>query len=152
VNKLAYFVQADGRTEIDHPDIEECMAGTLRTDVFAMLDAISSGRKAEAMTLLENSFAGGENVFRLLSLFTGHFEIMLGWKELSPQGLSSAQITKALGERSEWRVNKLGGYARRIDEGQLKAALGLLYDIERNVKSGDIKGDDALRIFMAGLY
>ena len=125
------------------------MPGILRTDVFAMLDAISSGNKAQAVGLLENSLAGGESVFRLLSLFTGHFEIMLGYKELSAAGHSSPKITQILGERSEWRVKKLGGFAHHFDNAKLKWIVGRLYDTERDIKSGDIPERLALTVLLA---
>ena len=147
--KLASFVLAEGRDEVSNRDIEECLPGVLRTDVFAMLDAISSGRKPEAVRLLENSLAAGENAFRLLSLFTGHFEIMLGFKELSAAGHSSNEITRILGERSKWRVEKLGGFARRLDKGKLEFILGRLYDMERQIKSGDIQEHLALTVLLA---
>ena len=147
--KLSSFVLADERNVITHEDLEECIPGILRTDIFAMLDAISAGRKAEAVRLLENSLAGGESVFRLLSLFTGHFEIMLGCKELSAEGHSPAKITKLLGERSEWRVKKLGGFAHRFDTKKLQWILGRLYDTERNIKSGDIPERLALTVLLA---
>ncbi len=147
--KTASFVLSEGRTTIEHADIEECLPGVLRTDVFAMLDAISAGRKAEAVNLLENALAGGENVFRLLSLFTGHFEIMHGYKELSAEGRSPAEITKILGERSDWRVKKLGGFARRFDAEKLEWILGRLYRLERDIKSGDLPEKLALTLLLA---
>jgi len=149
VFKLASFVLAEDRKVIKHTDIEECMPDILRTDVFAMLDAISSDRKADAVRLLENSLAGGESVFRLLSLFTGHFEIMLGYKELSAEGHSPMAITQILGERSDWRVKKLGGFANRFDVSKLMWIVGRLYDIERDIKSGDIPERLALTILLA---
>ena len=147
--KLASFILAEERKEVSHRDIEECLPGILRTDVFAMLDAISSGRKADAIRLLENSLAGGESAFRLLSLFTGHFEIMLGFKELSAQGRKPMEITKILGERSDWRVKKLGGFAQRFETEKLKSILGRLYDTERQIKSGDIRDRYALTVLLA---
>lgn len=147
--KIASFVLAEGRTGITHADLEECLPGILRTDVFAMLDAISSGRKADAVRLLENSLAGGESVFRLLSLFTGHFEIMLGYKELSAEGHSPKVITQKLGERSDWRVKKLGGFAVRFEQEKLEWILSRLYGMERDIKSGDLPERLALTVLLA---
>ena len=147
--KLSSFAISEGRTDISHKDLEECMPGILRTDVFAMLDAISLGKKAEAVQLLENSLAGGESAFRLLSLFTGHFEIMLGYRELSAEGHNAKEITKIMGERSDWRVKKLGGFAQRFDLENLKFILGQLYDMERQIKSGDIRERHALTVLLA---
>ena len=147
--KIASSALAEGRPNVFHRDLEECMPGVLRTDVFAMLDAISSGRKAEAVGLLENSLAAGENVFRLLSLFTGHFEIMLGFKELSAMGHTAKEITALLGERSDWRVEKLGRFSHRFDTEKLEFILGRLYDMDRQIKSGNIKDRHALTVLLA---
>ena len=149
VFKTASYALSEGRVVISRQDVEECMPGVLRTDVFAMLDAISSGKKAEAVRLLESSLSEGENVFRLLSLITGHFEIMLGYKELSAQGKQPGEITSILGERSEWRVKRLGGFARRIELSKLKDILMNLYDMERGIKSGDIPERLAFTILFA---
>ena len=149
VFKTASYALAEGREVITQRDVEECLPGVLRTDVFAMLDAISSGKKAEAVRLLESSLSEGENVFRLLSLITGHFEIMLGYKELSAQGKRPGEITSILGERSEWRVKRLGGFAQRIELSKLKDILMNLYDMERSIKSGDISERLAFTVLFA---
>ena len=147
--KLSSYALAEGRTSIAISDINECLPGVLRTDVFAIFDFIGSGRKAEAVRLLENSLAGGESVFRLLSLFTGQFEIMLGYKELNAEGHSISKIAQILGERSDWRVKKLGGLAGRFSKEKLQEILQKLYETERNIKTGDIKDRDALTILFA---
>ena len=150
VYKLVSFALGGGRTAIELSDIEECLESVLRTDVFAMLNAISTGRKAEAIRLLENSLAGGEeNVFRLLSLLTGHFEIMLGYKELSAEGRQPKEIAYILGERSDWRVKKLGGFAQRIKLEKMKEILGRLYETERRIKSGNLPERLALTVLFA---
>ena len=148
--KLAYYVAAEGRKSILLPDLEECLQGFLRTNDFAMLDAISLGKKAEAVRLLENTLTRDENtLFHLLSLYIGHFEIMLGYKELSATGLSSSQITTTIGQSSEWRVKKLGDFAQRFDKNKLEWILSRLYEMDRDVKSGDIKARDALTVLIA---
>ena len=148
--RLAYYVAAEGRTEVTLSDVEECLPGILHTDDFAMLDAISLGKKAEAIRLLENALAQDEDtMFLLLALFIGHFEIMLGYKELSSAGMNTNEITSALGQRSEWRVRKLGGYAQRFEKRKLEWILGRLYETDSDVKSGNILPRDALTVLLA---
>jgi DNA polymerase-3 subunit delta len=151
IYKIASSTLSKGQDVATQEDVEECLPEILRTDVFSMLDAVSSGRKAEAIKLLESSITGGENVFRLLSLITGHFEIMLGYKELNARGHKPGEITKILGERSDWRVKKLGGYAMRFNEDTLRRILVKLYDMERNIKSGDISERLAFTVLFAGI-
>jgi DNA polymerase-3 subunit delta len=147
--KIAAFALAAGRTEITGSDLDECMPDILRTDAFAMLDSISSGRKGKAIELLESSLASGESAFRLLSLIIGHFEIMLGYKELRMQGHGVPEIVRILGERSDWRVKKLGGFAERFSETDLRHTLRSLYDAEKNIRSGDIPEKLALTLIFA---
>jgi len=149
VLKLTSYALAEGRTTVTQSDLEECLESMLRTDVFAMLDAISSGKKAVAVRLLENSLASGENVFRLLSLFTGHFEIMLGCSELGAEGHTPKEITQMLGEKSPWRVNKLMGFAQRFETAKLQDILLRLYETEKNIKSGNIHEKLALTVLLA---
>jgi DNA polymerase-3 subunit delta len=148
--KTAAFALANGRTEITEADLQECLPDILHTDVFAMLDAVSSGRKGKAIELLENSLAPNESeVFRLLSLIIGHFEIMLGYKELRTQGRGVSEIVSTLGERSDWRVKRLGGFAERFSETDLRRILRRLYDTDKNIRSGDIPGRLALTLIFA---
>jgi DNA polymerase-3 subunit delta len=149
--KLAAFALANERAEITEADLAECMPDILRTDVFAMLDTISAGRKGKAIELLENSLASGESVFRLLSLIIGHFEIMLGYKELRTQGHGIQDIVRILGERSDWRVKKLGGFAERFSETDLQRILRQLYDAEKNIRSGNIPERLALTLIFAAI-
>ena len=148
-NKIAAFVLGDGRSEISKSDILECMPDILRTDAFAMLDAISSGRKGKAIELLENSLASGESTFRLIALIIGHFEIMLGYKEMHARGYSLPEIVKHLGERHEWRVKNLGRFSEKFSEETLRKTLSNLYDAERNIRSGNIPDRLALTLVFA---
>ena len=148
--KLVSYAASAGRAEATLSDVEECLSGILRTDDFAMLDAISSGRKADAISLLENVLAAdSEAMFRLLSLLIGHFEIMLGYKELKALGKQLPEITRILGQRSEWRVRKLAGFSEHIDKDKLEWILGRLYETDGDVRSGNIRVRDALTVLMA---
>ena len=147
--KIASFVLGDGRNEVIEADITECMPGVLHADAFAMLDAISSGRKGKAIELLENSLASGESTFRLLSLIIGHFEIMLGYKEMHARGYSLQDIMSILGERYEWRVKNLGRFSDRFAEETLQKTLEKLYATDKNIRSGNIPDRLALTLIFA---
>jgi DNA polymerase-3 subunit delta len=147
--KLGAFVRAEGRGEVTSEDIAECLSGTLQTDVFAVLDAISNGRKAESVRLLENSLALGESPFRLLSLFTGHFEIMLGYKEMQEKGYSPSKMMSVFNMKNDWRLKRLGGFASRFSKEKLRAILHRLYNIDGDIKSGNISDRLALTLLIA---
>jgi len=162
--RLGTFVKSDGRTEITKSDLGQCMNGTLQANIFAMLDAVSTGNKAEAIRQLENSLALGDNEFRLLSSLTSQFEIMLGCREMQEKNKrllaagkpSSAMYTpermmQVLGQKSRWRMDKLAGYAERIPREKLFDVLHRLYGVEVEILSGNISGRLALTALIAGL-
>jgi DNA polymerase-3 subunit delta len=130
-------------------DVAACMGAPLETNVFAMLDAVSAGRKGESLELLRNITSRGENAFGLLALLTGQFEIMLGYRELRDRGASMGEIMKTLGVKSEFRLKKAAGFADRYDADRLARLLHRLYRVDRDIKSGLYGERLALTMFVA---
>ena len=149
IEKLNTFVVSEGRTEVTLHDLNECMETTLQSDVFAMLDAISSNRKADAINLLENSMAQGGNIFGLTALFTGHFEFMLGYKEMSEANYPKAKMMEILGSKSDFRLNKLGRFSEKFTKEELMNILHRFYCIEKDIKSGNINENIALTVLLS---
>jgi len=141
--------KTDGTVVVTLADVAACMGTSIETDVFAMLDAVSSGRKGDAMELLRNITARGENAFGLLALLTGQFEIMLGYRELKDRRISMTEIMGALGVKSEFRLRKAAGFADRYDAGRLADLLHRLYRVDRDIKSGLYGERLALTMFVA---
>ncbi|MDR3225309.1 MAG: hypothetical protein LBT52_03305 [Clostridiales Family XIII bacterium] len=140
---------AAGVITVTLADVVMCMGTSIETDVFAMLDAVSSGRKGDAMELLRNITARGESAFGLLALLTGQFEIMLGYRELKERRASMPQIMSALGVKSEFRLRKAAGFADRYDAGRIADLLHRLYRVDRDIKSGLYGERLALTMFVA---
>jgi DNA polymerase-3 subunit delta len=147
--KTAADGQTGGPVTVTLADVAACMGTSIETDVFAMLDAVSSGRKGDAMELLRNITARGENAFGLLALLTGQFEIMLGYRELKERRASMPQIMDALGVKSEFRLRKAAGFADRYDAGRIADLLHRLYRVDRDIKSGLYGERLALTMFVA---
>jgi DNA polymerase-3 subunit delta len=130
-------------------DVAACMGTSIETDVFAMLDAVSAGRKGDAMELLRNITDRGENTFGLLALLTGQFEIMLGYREMKDRRASMGEIMRALGVKSEFRLRKASGFADRYSAERLAGLLQRLYRVDRDIKSGLYGERLALTMFVA---
>jgi DNA polymerase III delta subunit len=155
-NIAAYAKEAQGESGgsveggvITMADVAACMGTSIETDVFAMLDAVSAGRKGDSLELLRNMTARGENVFGMLALLTGQFEIMLGYKELRARRTSNSDIMKALGVKSEFRLRKAAGFADRYDAKRIAELLRRLYRVDRDIKSGLYDERLALTMFVA---
>jgi DNA polymerase-3 subunit delta len=132
-------------------DVVACMGTSLETDVFAMLDAVSSGRKGDSIELLRNITARGGNAFGLLALMTGQFEIMLGYRELKDRRVPMGEIMKTLGVKSEFRLKKAAGFADRYSAVRITELLHRLYQVDRDIKSGLYNERLALTMFVAGM-
>jgi DNA polymerase-3 subunit delta len=130
-------------------DVAACMGTSIETDVFAMLDAVSSGRKGDAIELIRNITARGESAFGLLALLTGQFEIMLGYREMKDRRAPMGEIMEALGVKSEFRLKKAAGFADRYSAGRLAELLHRLYRVDRDIKSGLYGERLALTMFVA---
>ncbi|MDR1043139.1 MAG: hypothetical protein LBL54_04460 [Clostridiales Family XIII bacterium] len=132
-------------------DVVACMGTSIETDVFAMLDAVSAGRKGDSIELLRNITARGGNAFGLLALLTGQFEIMLGYRELKDRRTPMGEIMKALGVKSEYRLKKAAGFADRYSAERIADLLHRLYQVDRDIKSGLYNERLALTMFVAGM-
>jgi DNA polymerase III delta subunit len=147
--KTAVFVKSEGRSEVAPGDIETCIPPEIGTDVFKMLDALSAGKKAEAVTLLASALALGENAFRLTNLLIGHFEILFACKEMKALGYSIQKMADILSQKSTFRVKKLAPYTDRFTSDRLAAILTRLYSVEKEIRVGNIKEELALITFFA---
>jgi DNA polymerase-3 subunit delta len=130
-------------------DVSACIGTSTETNVFALLDAVSAGRKGDAIELVQNITAGDENVFGLIALLTGQFEIMLGYREIKEQKKSISEIAKALNIKSEWRLKKAAGFADKYQARRLTELLDRLYRVDIDIKSGLYKEGLALTMFVA---
>jgi DNA polymerase-3 subunit delta len=138
-----------GRPDITLADVAACMGSSVEADVFAMLDAVSTGRKGDAIELICNIADRGENTFGLLALLTAQFEIMLGYSELRALGESMSGIMKTLGVNSEYRLRKAADFAVKYTDDRLAELLRRLYRVERDIKSGLYGERLALTMFVA---
>jgi DNA polymerase-3 subunit delta len=151
VAAVAAYARGGGEESVRLADVSACLGVSAETDVFAMLDAVSAGRKGEAMELVQNIAAGAGNAFGMLALLTSQFEIMLGYREMRMQQRSMDEVRKALGVRSAYRLKKAAGFADRYSVERLTELLHRLYRVDRDIKSGLYGERLALTMFIAEL-
>ena len=134
--------------EIRTEDIEASMNGDLNTFVFDFIEALSNGQKEKAFSIMGNLLNSGTNFFQLIALIGNQFELMLEIMELDQEGMNSSQMVKALGMH-EFRVKKAYKVSRKYTIKRLKETLVRLYEIDRNIKNGNIDQRTALELFVA---
>jgi DNA polymerase-3 subunit delta len=146
---IAAYASSAGSGSVSVADVRACLGTSVESDVFAMLDAVSSGNKGRALELAHAITAKNENIFGLLALLTGQFEIMLGCAELKGRGMSMGEMAGALGVKSEYRVRKAAGFANRYSERRLLELTRRLYRVDHDIKSGLYDERLALTMFIA---
>lgn len=149
-NDLRKIIAHSQGEEIIVSDVFSTLAGDAETNVFAMIDAVSKGRKDEAYRLLFNLLGAGENIYMLLSLIASQFETILETKEMSSERKSLAEMQKILGIH-EFRVKKALGFTDRYSIPDLRRILTAIYTVDRNIKTGLTEQNLALEMLVAQL-
>ena len=84
---------------------------------------------------------------QVTSLLTKQFEIMYDALELSSRGMSISQMAKATGV-NEFRFKKAYQAANAYSLSRIKKILVDLYNIDRDIKRGDIDKNVALELLV----
>lgn len=149
VNDIAKTTAHSGE-RITAEDIENTVISGAKRDVFAFTDALSSGKKGDALRILHSLLESGENVFKLLGLICSQYETILSAHEMRSDGMNLAQMKAALGIH-EFRIKKAFGPASRYDGEGLRKVLMKAYEADRNIKTGLTEPETALELFVAGV-
>lgn len=145
IKKIIFHSQGD---EIELTDVLSSISGNVETNVYQMIDAISSNKKDEAFVLLHNILTSGENLYYILAIIIGQFETILEVKELREEGHGLNQIQKVLGIH-EFRVKKAMGFGEKFSKNNVIQTLENLYEVDRNIKNGFIDGTLGLEMIIA---
>lgn len=145
IEKAAAHSQGD---EIQREDVTSAVSGNVDTNVFAMIDALSQGRRDEAFRLLHNLMLFGEKEYRLLALISAQFESILAAREMKEEGKSFEQIRSQL-NLHEFRVKKAVQFAERYSRSHLKVILSKTYQVDEQIKTGLLPAALALELLLA---
>ena len=147
VNDAAKVTALSGE-RITAEDIENAVAGNISRDVFAFSDALTSGRRGEALRMLHSLMEYGENIFKLLGLICAQYETILAVSEMRAEGMTLPQMKSILGIH-EYRIRKALGPASSCGADGIRRTLMKAYEAERNIKTGAADPQTALELFVA---
>ena len=143
-DKLARACRGD---EITADVIEELLTGDNDRYVFNLVDALVGGNRSRALEITETIIREEDGSMQVTALLTKQFEIMYDALELSSQGMSIAQMAKKCGI-NEFRFKKAYQAAGSYSKSRIKKILADLYNIDRDIKRGDIDKDVALELLV----
>ena len=104
------------------------------------------GDRSKALEIAETIIREDDGAIPAVALLTKQFEIMYDALELEPKGYSIAQMAKMTGV-NEFRFKRAYQAACSYSKGRVRELLKGLYNIDRDMKRGDIDKDAALELF-----
>lgn len=141
------IVKATADDAITTDVIEDLLTGDSDRFVFNLVDALVSGNRARALEIAETIINEEDGSMQVTALLTKQFEIMYDALELSQEGMSIAQMAKKTGI-NEYRFKKAWQAANSYSLSRIRKLLTELYNIDRDIKRGDIDKDIALELFV----
>ncbi len=145
---LEKMINACSEDSITAGLIDELLVGETDKFVFDLVDAVTGGNRSKALSIAEAIIHEEDGSMQVLALLTKQFEIMYDSMELSKDGYSISQMAKMTGV-NEFRFKKAYMAAGRYRMSRIKELLVQLYNIDRDIKRGDIDKDIALELFAA---
>ncbi len=152
-NDLKKVIAHSGsRPQITEEDLRAALTVSPENNVFRMLDAISQGRKDQALIHLNTILEDGDSEFGILAQIIRQLEIMVICRELQEEGNPRGRIVATLKKEErvqEFRAKKAAEAASRIPADRLRKMLLEALKVEEHIKSGLMEPRLALEYFIA---
>lgn len=139
LNKLANYSQG----AISPADVDLLIKTETEPNVFEFIDALGSGRKAQAFSLLSGELAYGRDPYYLLSMIMYQFRNMLMVKDFADRNISSAQIAQKAGIHP-FVVKKMLSAINNISLADIKRTYQEVLNLEQETKQGKRDLEDGL--------
>ena len=155
-NDLKKVFASTDKTVLTLDDFMESSSAAAEVNAFKLLDSAFGGKKGDAMTILHNTIDTQTPskemgaVMSFLGLLCSQLEIMVEGKERLEEGQSFYELAADMGG-SEYRLKKALEACRNKNATELRTSLDNAFQIEKDLKSGNIDGRLALELFIAKL-
>ena len=153
-NDLKLIFSLYDKEELKLMDMLDAVQGQDEVNSFKLLDSAFSGDKGKALEILHASIDSQIPskemgvVLSFLGLLISQIEIMVEGTERAEEGQSSYDIVKAMGV-NEYRYRKAMASCRGKRSSELRRTLNRAFEIEKNMKSGNMDGRLGLELFIA---
>ena len=139
LDKLANYT----RGVITLADIDLLIKTEAEPNVFEFIDALGSGRKVQAFSLLCGELAYGRDPYYLLSMVIYQFRNMLVVKDFADRNISSAQIAQKTSTHP-FVVKKMLSAVTHLSLTDIKRLYQKVLDLEQETKQGQRDLEDGL--------
>jgi len=131
ITKISLYV--GDRKLITNEDVKIMLSTVPEVSVFTMIEAISQKNPCLALEVLEEQIATGQAGLRLLALLARQIRLLYQARVMGEEGLSNKEIGGHL-KLPPFVSDKLIKQSHTFSVVQLKKALGLLSEADRNLK------------------
>lgn len=134
---------AGDRPSVLSSDVSALATPSTECTVFQMVDAVVTGQKSRAFTLLRNQLLNGTDRISILAMLLRQYRLLQHIKIMQYEKRGGDFIRSALGVPSfavEQYLRQASGYTG----GQIKKAVSICFDAEYAVKSGRIQQEGSV--------
>ena len=131
-------------------EINLAVLGSEDTYIFNLIDAMCNRDIKRAMNIAINKLNNNESSFQIIGLVITQFEIMYDIKSMEKNDMTPYQIEKEL-KINKFRFDKAYRSTRYFKLPELKKALIDVYNIDKMIKTGQIREDLVLPVFISSL-
>ena len=146
---LLKLVLATGGQTITEADVRNLVEEPAGESVsFVLLDAIVRGNREQAVSLLRQEGASDDAVFKLLGLFAWQVRQALMVRDEYERGVTSPDAIAVTIGAKPFSVRKLMPLIPKLSLERLKRSMAYLSDLDRGMKTGQIRPGVALDLFV----
>jgi len=147
IKKLAAYRM---KQEVGEQDIELLVRAKIEADIFKTIDAISSRNKKQALILIHKHLEKGDSPLYLLSMINFQFRNLLEIKDLVERNTPYYLIPK-ISNLHPFIIKKSYQQVQRFTLGQLKKIYHRIFEIDLQIKTGELEPKIALDILVASI-
>ena len=141
IRKIAAY--AGDRPSVAAADVTVLATPSTECTVFQMVDAVVTGQKSKALTLLRNQLLAGTDRMAILAMLLRQYRLLQHIKIMQYEKRGGDFIRSALGV-PPFAVDQYVRQASGYTGGQVKNAVKICFDTEYAVKSGRIQQEGAV--------
>lgn len=145
-----YFMGETSNRHLNKELVNTLVARQLEDNVFQLTDAILNRKVKEAYQIYQDLLTQNEEPFKILILIANQFRLMSQVMQLSSSGYREAEMAKTL-EVHPYRVKLMLEHSYKFKLTMIKHYLGQLADIDYKIKSGELKKELALEMFILSI-
>lgn len=145
IKKLANYKR---NSAVKIEDVELLIKPNIENDIFKTIDALASGDKKQALSLLHKHLENGDNALYMLSMIAYQFRNLLILKELQEAKNPYNMIAKKSGLHP-FVVQKSLNMCSRFSMAQLKKIYQDIFQADSDIKTGKIEPELALDLLLS---